>query len=122
MANTSIKGTILVVDDEENALEMAEATLGDDYSVITANSVKAALEKLEQFKFDAALVDYHMPGDNGVALVDHLMTLMPYERIFLVTADRDQEKVGKVINFIEKPYHPNDLLRALDYALRSKDG
>ena len=121
MASTSLRGTILVVDDEEHALAMAEATLGDDYSIVTADSVKAAREKMQQFKFDAALVDYHMPAENGVSLVDDLMKILPFERIFLVTADDNQKAVGKVINFIQKPYDPRQLLLALDHAMKSQD-
>ena len=107
------KPTILVVDDELSALTMAKALLDDDFDVTTASSVAEAKAHLRKTKFSVALVDYHMPGENGAVLIDHLMEFMPFDNIFVVTADQSQHRMGKVINYVEKPYDPRILLKML---------
>ena len=58
--------TILVIDDEEMLLTLADAELtASGYAVITANNGEAALRELAARKVDAIVCDLKMPGLNG---------------------------------------------------------
>ena len=61
---------LLLVDDTPEALNSLEKVLSKYYSVCIARNADQALEVLdEEAPFDAALVDYAMPGQNGIELI-----------------------------------------------------
>lgn len=112
------KARILVVDDEESARQMVERILEDDYDVTLASSADEALRCIEQGSFSAALIDWHMPGDSGEAVVNKLMgDGMRFDRIFLVTADTSKSSVGDAIQYVQKPFEPRELVLRLQNAL-----
>lgn len=80
----SIKQKILVVDDHEAVLAGTLSTLKQRYpdaELLTARTVKEALNQVEHTKFDLIVVDLSMPDDtrgtarpeNGIQLVKTLM-------------------------------------------------
>lgn len=62
------KKKVLLVDDEPESLLFYKAALETDYSVITLNSSKLAIEYLQKFVPDLIILDYQMPLYNGRAL------------------------------------------------------
>lgn len=62
------KKKILLVDDEPESLLFYKSALERDYSVVTLNSSKLALEYLQKFVPDLIILDYQMPLFNGRAL------------------------------------------------------
>jgi CheY-like chemotaxis protein len=81
----------------------------------------SALEHLERERFDAALLDYHMPELDGLATTEALRQRpgpnqhMP---VILVTADvinetREKALASGVTAFVSKPMQASDLQRAL---------
>lgn len=60
------KVTILIVDDEENILEFLNEALKDEYLIIKAKNGKEALKKVSEFYPDVVLMDYKMPGMDGM--------------------------------------------------------
>ena len=112
---------ILVVDDREDNLFSIEAILEqDNYTIIKANSGKAALKiLLKEYDFSLILMDVQMPDMNGFETAT-----MIYEReklkeipiIFITAYSNDEDrafqgyKMGGV-DYIYKPINP-DLLRA----------
>lgn len=62
------KKKILLVDDEPESLLFYKSALEKDYSVVTLNSSKLALEYLQKFVPDMIILDYQMPLFNGRAL------------------------------------------------------
>lgn len=111
---------ILVVDDREDNLFSIEAILEkDNYTIIKANSGRAALKiLLTQHDFSLILMDVQMPDINGLETAT-----MIYEReklrnipiIFITAHDYDEDylfkgyKMGGV-DYIYKPINP-ELLR-----------
>jgi signal transduction histidine kinase len=111
---------ILVVDDREDNLFSIEAILErDNYSIIKANSGRAALKVLlQEHDFSLILMDVQMPDLNGFETAT-----MIYERdrlrsipiIFITAHDYDEEYIFKgysmgAVDYIYKPINP-DLLR-----------
>jgi CheY-like chemotaxis protein len=83
---------VLIVDDDR-AFRTALRTLfeqggGFDAFVEAANG-REALEKTKQQLPNLAVVDFFMPGMNGLRLARELKTLEPSLPIFLLTADYD---------------------------------
>ncbi|MCX8094942.1 MAG: sigma-54 dependent transcriptional regulator [Caldisericia bacterium] len=58
--------TVLIVDDEENILEFLNEALKEDYIIIKAKNGKEALKKVTEFYPDVVLMDYKMPGMDGM--------------------------------------------------------
>jgi len=61
---------VLIVDDEKDFRDLfAELVTRMGYSVITAENGKVALEKIKKTPIRAAIIDYNMPGMNGLELL-----------------------------------------------------
>jgi len=64
---------ILIVDDERKARRMYRGALSHlGYDLYEANSGPAALEKCEERKYDAAILDLEMPGMDGFDLLESM--------------------------------------------------
>lgn len=62
------KKKVLLVDDEPESLLFYKSALEGEYSVVTLNSSKLAIEYLQKFVPDLIILDYQMPLFNGRAL------------------------------------------------------
>src|SRR6478752_2090408 len=112
---------ILVVDDREDNLFAIETILEkDDYTVVKANSGRAALKiLLQQFDFSLILMDVQMPGLNGfetATVIYERDKLKDIPIIFITAQNYDEDYVFKGykmggVDYIYKPVNP-DLLRA----------
>ena len=93
---------VLVVDDDRAVREMAaEMLLERGHSVVTANDGNGALAVLDgrhahAQPFDLMLVDYVMPGMNGVALIQAAQVLYPGLRALLVTGNAESETADSI--------------------------
>jgi CheY-like chemotaxis protein len=79
--------TILVVDDDVDTCRNLADILNDlGYHVDTANDGPAALELLRQRPYDVALLDYKMPGMDGLTLYREIKKLRAGTVAIVVTA------------------------------------
>ena len=101
------KPRLLVVDDEHMACRTLKVLFRRSFEVETALSVGEARKSYKLESFDAAIVDYHMPGETGIVLIEILKSLLPKERIFLTTADEALAGMdaGRY-TYVAKPYDP----------------
>ncbi len=77
---------ILVVDDDQDTCASLSDILSDlGYTVDTANDGPAALELSEQNLYRLALLDYMMPGMDGLELCRRLRASRPAVEVALVT-------------------------------------
>ena len=116
---------ILIVDDNEIHLSLAEATLNLKYDVITAKSGHDALMKIVKGNIpDLVLLDIVMPGMDGWDTYTNLngITLLRDIPIaFLTSSDRKEDrkyarKLGSA-DYITKPYTEEELLRSVETIL-----
>jgi PAS domain S-box-containing protein len=106
-------GTVLVVDDETDLLEIARAYLTEmGYSALTASNAATALTTIAQYKeIDLMVTDIIMPGGmNGVEMAVMARELNPNLKVIYSSgfpADALMEKNGTVIDgpLLRKPYH-----------------
>jgi DNA-binding NtrC family response regulator len=79
--------SILVVDDELLIRETLVEYLGQEgFTVVACSSGEEALEQAEERRFDIALCDVHLPGLDGLELLDRLQRISPETFVLLITA------------------------------------
>ena len=83
----SPKASILVVDDEPDLREVVEEYFAaHGYAVMSADSAHTARQLAARNAFDLALVDIHMPGEDGLSLARHLRERYAHIAIVMLTS------------------------------------
>ncbi|HEX8891363.1 MAG TPA: response regulator [Pyrinomonadaceae bacterium] len=84
----SVKCRILYVDDHEDTSFMLTYLLGQaDYKVVTAPSMKSALELIRQEKFDLYVLDKRLPDGSGLELCRRLNDATPSVPVIFYSGD-----------------------------------
>lgn len=123
---------ILAVDDEVDTRDMIRAVLEEvGANVLTAGSVKEALEALPGWKPDVLICDIGMPGEDGYALIRKVreaeaeevrntpaIALTGYARI----EDRMRALAAGFQMFIPKPVEANELTTTVANLIASTNG
>jgi two-component system cell cycle sensor histidine kinase/response regulator CckA len=120
VAPRSVRGKILIVEDEDAVRTIMERTLSRaNYHISSAATPGAALELARATEpFDALVTDLVMPGMGGLELIDELTRSWPSLRVLCVSGYvedwrvREQVLSGQ-IHFLQKPFVPDELLDAL---------
>jgi Response regulator containing CheY-like receiver, AAA-type ATPase, and DNA-binding domains len=118
-----LRQQLLLVDDEEDALlELAELLEGEGFCCYTATSVKLALLQLTQHP-DIALVitDLRMPEQSGIELIRRLRqhTQRQHLPVIVISGHADMDDVSdllrlQVLDLFRKPIYHVRLLDTLD--------
>ncbi|HEX4446111.1 MAG TPA: serine/threonine-protein kinase [Polyangiaceae bacterium] len=113
--------SVLVVDDDDLNLRTFKRAFRGDFEITCADSGAQALELLARVSpfaaFDVALVDYAMPGMNGVEFLRAARIARPDLAAVMVTAHGDLPEVraalagGSVHAVIMKPFHREAIVR-----------
>jgi chemotaxis protein histidine kinase CheA len=83
---------VLVVDDSVGARQLVGSVLtGQGFETLVAADADEGLAKLKAESFDALVVDYAMPGSDGVELVQEVRTILPALPVVMVSAVADEE-------------------------------
>jgi two-component system phosphate regulon response regulator OmpR len=118
------KATILIVDDEPDIRDVLEEYFtGHGYTAIGAESASAARAIAAQHSIDLALVDIHMPGEDGLSLARHLRERYASTAIVMLTSastvvDRIVGLEMGADDYIPKPFDPRELLARIKSILR----
>jgi len=108
---------VLIVDDDEIALELLASTLDDaGYEVEAASDGMEALEMLRSGRFQLVVSDWEMPRMNGIDLCRAVRRrdFSSYVYFILVTSREATDDVVQGLNagaddFITKPFQPSEL-------------
>jgi CheY-like chemotaxis protein len=115
--------TILVVDDDPDTCRNLADILGDlGYRVDTAPDGPSALEKVRRAPYEIALLDFKMPGMNGLELYREIKRLRPETVAIIVSAytdpsTRDAAIGAGVWQVMPKPVDFPALLGLVDQAV-----
>jgi DNA-binding NtrC family response regulator len=117
--DTVKKHTIMIVDDEENALKSMYSLLSEDYHIITARDGQEAFEIIEKMEnpeeISLIISDKRMPNLNGIQLFEKLKEIIPDTIRIILTAYDDKKDIidsinkAKIHEFILKTFEPEDL-------------
>lgn len=93
------KPKILCVDDESEITGTLERLLSPDFQVLTAYSVKTAIEMIDQH-VDLAIVmtDHRLPGGNGLDVLNYAQQKNPETVRAMLSAHVDIEDLADAIN------------------------
>ena len=125
---TDIRGSILVVDDEEKILKSLGRALRDaGHRVVDTTSAREAQRLLAERSFDLLIVDNVMPETSGLDLIREYVNSTPEgdrSQVLMMTAHATVEsaieamKLG-ALDYLQKPFEIDELLvvvrRALDH-------
>ncbi len=103
------KKVLLVVDDSVGIVESMNVLFSDDFEVFSAATVTEALGILEKIQPDMILLDYLMPGLNGVHLLREIRQMKMASKVILVTASvwegvKEEVMSLGVDGFVRKPF------------------
>ena len=118
------KATILIVDDEPDVREVLEEYfVAHGYVTVAAENAGAARAIAERQAIDLALVDIHMPGEDGLSLARHLRER--YAQIAIVMLTSAGMVVDRIVglemgadDYVPKPFDPRELLARCKSVLR----
>lgn len=113
-------GTVLMVDDEELLLTMAETILSEfGYQVLTASSGQKALAILAQpeTKVDLVVTDLVMPGMGGRELIERIRQIDPTLPVMCTSGYVMPEDKKTGGGYLQKPFTSTDLLLKVKAAL-----
>jgi two-component system response regulator (stage 0 sporulation protein F) len=116
---------ILIVDDESIvAFFLMEGLkgLGEGYDVRTSGSAESALELIQHAHFDLAVVDYRLPGLDGLDLIRRLTEVSPDTHTIVITAYSSPELEEEALHlhaarYLEKPFRIQDLMCTIEEVL-----
>ena len=120
---------ILVVDDSKLArMSVAKAltALRPDWTRVEAANADEALILAEQSPIDIALLDFNMPGRDGLELAAQLLALNPGMPVAVISANHQSEIVARAREvgaiFLTKPITEQALGEFIDHAVETLEG
>jgi two-component system NtrC family sensor kinase len=118
------KSHILYLDDEQNNLNVFQATFRHFYFVHTTINPIEAMEIIKNNPIEVILTDQRMPEMTGVDFLEKVRELNPNLIRIIVSAYTDVESIiqaintGKVFYYITKPWSENEVRQIIDGSIR----
>jgi two-component system response regulator MprA len=115
---------ILIVDDDQKLLNMLRRTLAyEGFHVATAADGNAALAHVQAQRPDVIVLDWMMPGLDGIGVIKQLRAADDKTLILMLTArdaveDRVEGLEHGADDYLVKPFAPSELLARIHALLR----
>lgn len=119
--------TILLVEDDADIGEFIAQALNDEtpYTILHVVDGARALEVVASVKPDLFILDYQLPGMNGIELHDRLHEVKGFEKIptLIISANVPprKEMQQRHITFLKKPFDLNDLFKSIEKLLTQEE-
>lgn len=117
---------ILIADDEPDIIQFCEFALREGkHTIVPAYSGPQTLEKLRKEKPDILILDIMLPGMDGYTIQLHMAQdeTLSHIPVIVISALKPAlglfDKFEQVSTFLSKPFHAEDLVRAVDDILNS---
>ena len=126
------KGTVLVVEDNEDVRDVAvNMLLNEGFKVIAAGDAISGLEKFKNhFDIDLIFTDLILPGGaSGIDLVKKILKINPKSRFLMTSGYREKGEALKSetsgfanITYVPKPYDVDELPKIIYSLIKKKAG
>jgi DNA-binding NtrC family response regulator len=120
------KGTVLIIDDEEEIRESIELLLtSEGLSVDTASDGEEGLKKVEDNFYDAVLLDLMLPGKSGMEVQKDIRRIDPTLPVVIITAIGALETAVTAIkegsfDYVTKPWNNEKLVVIVTNAIKQR--
>lgn len=111
---------ILLIDDEVSVLDSLKNVLSElNHVCVCANNAVDAVAIIENGDFDFALVDYKMPGHDGIWFMKNA-SIPPKTKVLLMTANVNREIINEMFKlgargYLIKPFTDGEIQQHLDF-------
>jgi len=115
---------VLVVDDHDRVRQSMADVLGEaGHKVTCCSSAPEALKLLQREQFDCVVTDLKMPGMDGLEFIVQIEQRRCDTQVVMVTAYASVASAVEAMrhgafDYIEKPFHANQLSRLVGQAIR----
>jgi len=97
------------------------------FACVAAGDVSDGISALWADPVDVAIVDLGLPGLSGLVLIDHMTAVFPDTAVVVVTGDSSRSTAADAQergadSYLLKPVAPDQLVLAVDGAIRSRRG
>ncbi len=102
--------SLLMVDDDPAVLSLLQEVFSkDDYHLHTSSSGMDALDLMRKTKIDVALIDWKMPGMDGITLLKEIKKNYPSVSVIMITGEGGINEAVEAMkqgadDFLEKPF------------------
>ncbi len=109
------KGTVFVVDDDENIIKaMMRILKNEGFEVYAASNGKNALDMTARRKFDLMFLDLMMPGFSGLDVMAFMQVARPEMPIVIISALSDSATKDAAFDlgaydYLTKPFSPKQV-------------
>ncbi len=116
---TASKKILLVDDDKDMCESLSDVlTLDSSYDVACTTDPFKALEMVQTEDYSLIIVDYKMPGMNGVELLKRMKKIKPELLIFMLTAFISNELIAQAkkegaAKVLSKFIWPDEILKCI---------
>ena len=113
---------LLFVDDERSVRESLKIVFAKDFRLLEADSVDAALPKVQSEKPDVVLLDVLLPKTDGIEVLRQIKAIHPDCEVIMLTALNTRQLADKAIDFgaldiVGKPFDVVELRAKVNRAL-----
>jgi DNA-binding NtrC family response regulator len=125
-----VKGTVLVVDDDDAVRSGLYWALNSDYKVLQASSREQACALIADEDIEVVVSDLHLPPNvddigEGLALIDFSRAQDPPLQVVVITGSNSKRAALEAVKrgaygFFEKPLDPGELMHIVSQAARMR--
>ncbi len=117
---------MLIIDDEEIVLKSCRKIFeAEGFDVTTTNSPQEGLRLTTAASYDVILVDWMMPGFDGMDVVEEIDRRSPNSSVVMIsgypTVGRATEAMKRgAMDYVAKPFRPEEIIEVVKRAVRRK--
>ena len=118
---------ILLIDDDEWIRDSLSIFFkAEGCRVLALETGEEGIAAIKDQSFDLIIVDYMLPGLNGIEFLKRICSIQPDAIKILITAYRNKNVVSearklKVQGFIEKPFTSDTIMASLAHLIKKRE-
>ena len=118
---------ILLIDDDEWIRDSLRIFFeAEGCQMVALETAEEGISEIKDKMFDLIIVDYKLPGLDGLEFLKRIHNTQPDAIKILITAYRDENVVSeakklKVQGFIEKPFTSDTIMASLAYTIKKQE-
>jgi FixJ family two-component response regulator len=117
---------MLVIDDDKTVLDSCQKIfISEGYDVVVTTDPQEGLKLASDKAFDVILVDWKMPGFDGLDVVEELDRRSPDSAMVMISGypalERATEAMKRgAMDYVPKPFTPEEIVQTVKKAVRHK--